>query len=610
MADERIKLILDIAGEEGVRTLTTEATKLEQEIKDLVVSWQKGDVATADFLRTSAKLESQLRETQGVLTQVNSRDLDTLTTKSHQAAAATEKLSGGVAGTGQSLLQTGRVIQDFAQGGLGGILNNIEGLTMALGLGSGMAGILTVLGVAALTAGPAIKTAFKNLIDGSNGIPESTDKVKHLGESLKTTTERLEELRKQQSLTNTELAEFNRLTIEQVRLEKEEKAARAAKSLEETLNPEQRKGADVVKRATEAFGGKAVVDQVAKALDRVGMGAGDPQQGAKNLLFNVQRGDVKAHEVLRDVMARGANGTDLSDVLLGGKTPAERQKLTAKEREQRAKDEDDFRERKRKEKEAANKKVDELNETGQENQILTVKEQEHDKEQDKEKKRKSDIAAMRAEDRRRAKVDERNRAYFKDHPSTTSKEQQAAETAANKARYDEIMAQRQFAPPRPAPRRPKVLGPLGKPAALNRPHPVNVTGALTQQDRHRQEARAQVEATIAAAKARRPNTVDVRAAVKAQDQKAAQRRAAKALPPAAPTGPSPEQERSGPGSAAPPSAPPSPVAAITPVLSQIVANQAKIASNDSIRIQQLMQQARGVGNALSVNRSSASSGTI
>ncbi len=303
--------------------------------------------------------------------------LTVLDKKVDEVAVSTEKLKSGAAGSAQSLLQTGRVIQDFAQGGLGGVLNNIEGLTVALGLGSGLAGVLTILGVVALTAGPAVKSFLKGIIDGSNEIPESTDKVKKWDESLKTTTERLEELRKQQHLTNTELAEFNRLTIEQTVAERNLEAARSAKKIEETLTPEQRKGADIIKRATDAFGGKAVIQEVAKALDATGQGAGDAMQGARNLLFNVERGDIKAKQVLEDAMLRGGRGTDIADILTGGATPAERREAERKANLQRTRDEEAWEkrqeaaEKKRKDDEKdRQRKIDELNQQGQENQRL------------------------------------------------------------------------------------------------------------------------------------------------------------------------------------------------------------------------------------------------
>ena len=152
-----------------------------------------------------------------------------------KVAASTEKVKSGAVGSGQSLLQTGRVIQDFAQGGLGGILNNIEGLSIALGGGAGLAGVMTVLGVAALVAGPAIKSFFNSLIDGANDVPKSKDKIEQFTASLKANNEALDEMRKKQSLTNTELVEYNRLLSTNVQLEKELNAAKEQRQIIEKL---------------------------------------------------------------------------------------------------------------------------------------------------------------------------------------------------------------------------------------------------------------------------------------------------------------------------------------------------------------------------------------
>lgn len=76
--------------------------------------------------------------------------------KGDAAKEATNKM----AGLGQAGLQAGRIVQDFAQGGFAGILNNIEGATRAVGLGPGFAGALTIAGVAAYLFGDKIKAAF------------------------------------------------------------------------------------------------------------------------------------------------------------------------------------------------------------------------------------------------------------------------------------------------------------------------------------------------------------------------------------------------------------------------------------------------------------------
>lgn len=67
--------------------------------------------------------------------------------------------SGGKAaksgGRGRALLELGRVVQD-AMYGFGGILNNVEGLAQAAGLGSKMAGGFTLAGVALSIFGPQL----------------------------------------------------------------------------------------------------------------------------------------------------------------------------------------------------------------------------------------------------------------------------------------------------------------------------------------------------------------------------------------------------------------------------------------------------------------------
>jgi hypothetical protein len=102
-----------------------------------------------------------------------------------KAALGVDKATKSSANMGQSLLQTGRIVQDFAQGGLGGILNNIEGFTAALGLGSGLAGLFTVIGVAAALAMPKVKEFF----GGISG--EEAEKAKEKLKEIRTEVENL-----------------------------------------------------------------------------------------------------------------------------------------------------------------------------------------------------------------------------------------------------------------------------------------------------------------------------------------------------------------------------------------------------------------------------------
>lgn len=134
---------------------------------------------------------------------------------------AADKGSRSIGGLGNAALQGGRALQDFAQGGIGGVLNNIEGLTMALGGSAGLAAGFTAIGIAAYFAMPKVKEWFHAVVDGANEVPKATDKLESLNEELKTGAKRLDDLRGQQVLTNAELKEFNDLTARQVELEKQ-----------------------------------------------------------------------------------------------------------------------------------------------------------------------------------------------------------------------------------------------------------------------------------------------------------------------------------------------------------------------------------------------------
>jgi len=176
--------------------------------------------------------------------------LDELETSSKKAAGAADKHTQSTINTGQAMLQTGRIVQDFVQGGIGGILNNVEGFTAALGLGSGLAGLFTGVGVACYLALPKVRDLFHAVIDGANKVPESADKVERLNDALSKTSKELDELKGKQTLTNTELARFNELTQTATTLQGElteakERAAAFDRLRKQKSNEQQETAADV-----------------------------------------------------------------------------------------------------------------------------------------------------------------------------------------------------------------------------------------------------------------------------------------------------------------------------------------------------------------------------
>ena len=75
----------------------------------------------------------------------------------NQAGQASAK---GGANMNMAILQASRGIQDFQAAGLMGIVNNVEGIATAFGMGAGVAGMVTLAAVAIQSLTPAIKSAI------------------------------------------------------------------------------------------------------------------------------------------------------------------------------------------------------------------------------------------------------------------------------------------------------------------------------------------------------------------------------------------------------------------------------------------------------------------
>jgi hypothetical protein len=200
MDDQKIRQELEwvsnaTAGAEGAKNLTKAITQVEQKLKDVAAA--EYELAGASQAAGGYELVPSVLDKVAKVAPQAEAGLRKVTAATQAAAVASEKLvvSAGqahskVANLGQVGLQTGRVIQDFAQGGVGGILNNIEGFAMAVGGGPGLAGVLTGLGVAAFIAKPLIVSAAESIGMFGNEAETSKTKVEKL-------TERIDELSKQ-----------------------------------------------------------------------------------------------------------------------------------------------------------------------------------------------------------------------------------------------------------------------------------------------------------------------------------------------------------------------------------------------------------------------------
>jgi hypothetical protein len=166
--EAKIRLILDIIGTDDVRGLTKQVVAAREEMKATGTVVQN---VTAEIYDFADAYEMATPDVQAFTrAQAAAKFATSEASTSHKNAAgaveevatATGKAATKTANLGQTMLQSGRFIQDFAQGGVGGVLNNIEGLVSALGMGPGLAGALTVVGVAAALAGPHIVNFIKS----------------------------------------------------------------------------------------------------------------------------------------------------------------------------------------------------------------------------------------------------------------------------------------------------------------------------------------------------------------------------------------------------------------------------------------------------------------
>jgi hypothetical protein len=132
-------------------------------IKLLTTADTSGAVQTADAVK---KVEQATKAANSADAQ-RSANAAAAATSLNTLHGAQEKAAGSSRNMGNALLQGSRALQDM-QYGLAGAVNNLEGIASALGLGAGVAGIVTVLAVTVQTLGPQIAKFFDGL---------STDKI-------------------------------------------------------------------------------------------------------------------------------------------------------------------------------------------------------------------------------------------------------------------------------------------------------------------------------------------------------------------------------------------------------------------------------------------------
>lgn len=213
MADEKITLELETKGSEVIKKLQEDLDLVGDELKRVTQEFLDGSISEGDYLERTKELRESIKLT---------------TTQIKELGGSVKSAKSGMAGFGQSMLQTGRVVQDFAQGGLGGILNNIEGFTQAIGGGPGLAGAFTVLGVAILLVKPYLQDFFDSFkSDEPHSFGEELDELEG---KIKKLTEKKHKL----AIDYEDLQKAKEQLDEMRKIENEIKALRDANTSEES----------------------------------------------------------------------------------------------------------------------------------------------------------------------------------------------------------------------------------------------------------------------------------------------------------------------------------------------------------------------------------------
>lgn len=137
------------ASAEMTRTAKEAAREQERAAKEAAAAVKKAEAEKASDAQKAAREASAAARKAA---QEQEREVKRLADAESKAAS----------GKARSLLELSRIAQD-AQYGLGGVVNNVEGLALALGLGTGLTGVIAGLAAGIQLAGPAILEWFEKL---------------------------------------------------------------------------------------------------------------------------------------------------------------------------------------------------------------------------------------------------------------------------------------------------------------------------------------------------------------------------------------------------------------------------------------------------------------
>lgn len=231
MAEERIRLVLDVTG-----------------VQDLAMLKETISEVTQALGGTDARLEEvtdSAREAAAALEEVNAAAGGAGAGGGGGGGGGGQrnrggggkgssggKQSAGNSGLAQALMQIGYAADDI-QYGFRGIVNNVPMLVQSLGLGMGVAGAIQLVAVVANRYADEIEKLIKGKEKFKDTIETLFDPLKKMSEELDFQKKQVEELGKKYTLTAKELAEYKSGLINVQQQEKELNDQRAAQKAAE-----------------------------------------------------------------------------------------------------------------------------------------------------------------------------------------------------------------------------------------------------------------------------------------------------------------------------------------------------------------------------------------
>jgi hypothetical protein len=129
---------------------------------------------------------------------------ESVVTANNKIAQSQERLKGTSTKAGMAILEASRGLEDFAMAGMRGVMNNIPGLLMNLGIGMGLTGVLSVLLVTVYSAVDAVDAYLTKLeelkqasLSGAGSTLDIDKALKDRAAEIKSATEEAQKILEQ-----------------------------------------------------------------------------------------------------------------------------------------------------------------------------------------------------------------------------------------------------------------------------------------------------------------------------------------------------------------------------------------------------------------------------